>query len=274
MPGDNPILRHWHTELGVFQKNLSLLNEHMNVEAVHDLRVAIKKLRSYFKLYLALFKKKNNGELFGETKKLFSVLGRHRNIAMSKQLLLSFTGKDKQVSDLVLLHLQLLQDQIGEYGLQVLHQYEKKNLDDLTNELDQSFQNINTEESVNSVKNVIRSSMENIKRDLKHFKSRSHLIRKHLKDIFYWSKIFDDDVVSTKLQIKAMDKVLDLLGNIQDHAILVTNLKYFRKTILSSGLREYDVLKKIETRVERKKERLLERANKMTEELMLKFPKN
>jgi hypothetical protein len=64
------------------------------------------------------------------------------------------------------------------------------------------------------------------------------------------------------------------LGNIQDHEVLSTNLKYFRKNILSSGLTEYDLIKKIETRVEKKKERLLERANKMTGELMLKFHKN
>ena len=274
MPGDNPLLRHWQTEIRVFQKNFSLLNEQMNVEAIHDLRVAIKKLRSYFKLYAALFKKKNTEELFTGTKKIFSVLGRHRNIEMSKQLLLSFAGKNKQVLDPLLVYLQLLQDQISDYGRQVLQQYETKDLNDLTNELEQDFQDFNIEEILNKVKEIMTSSIENIKRDLKHFKNRSHLIRKHLKDIFYWSKIFDDEVVFTKSQIKTIDKILDLLGSIQDHEVLVTNLKYFRKNILSGGLTEYDLIKKIETGVEKKKERLLERANKMTEELMLKFHKN
>src|ERR1051326_7925434 len=107
MPGDNPLLRHWQTQVLVFQKNLSLLKGQMNVEAIHDLRVAIKKLRSYFKLYASLFKKKDTEKLFAGTKELFSVLGRHRNIEMSKQLLLSFAGKNKRVSDPLLVHLQL-----------------------------------------------------------------------------------------------------------------------------------------------------------------------
>ncbi len=274
MPGDNPILWRWQTELQVFQKNLLLLQEQMNADAIHDLRVAIKKLRSYFKLYAALFKKKDTEKLFAGTKELFSVLGRHRNIEMSKQLLLSFAGKNKQVVDPLLVYLQLLQDQIGDYARQVLRQYETKDLNDLTNELEQDFQDFNIEETLSNVKEIITSSIENIQRDLKHFKNRSHLVRKHLKDIFYWSKIFDNEVVFTKSQIKSIDKVLDLLGNIQDHDVLVTNLKYFRKTVLSNGVAQYDLIKKIETRVEKKKERLLERANKMTDELMLKFHKN
>jgi CHAD domain-containing protein len=274
MPGDNPLLRHWQTQVLVFQKNLSLLKGQMNVEAIHDLRVAIKKLRSYFKLYAALFKKKDTEKLFAGTKELFSVLGRHRNIEMSKQLLLSFAGKNKRISDPLLVHLQLLQDQISDYSKQVLEQYETKDLNDLTHELEQDFQDSNIEEILNKVKEIMTSSIDNIRNDLKHFKNRSHLIRKHLKDIFYWSKIFDNEVIFTKSQIKTIDKVLDLLGNIQDHEVLVTNLKYFRKNILSSGLAEYDLIKKIEARVEKKKELLLERANKITRELMLKFHKN
>ena len=190
MPGDNPLLKHWQTELRVFQKNFSLLNKQMNVEAVHDLRVAIKKLRAYFKLYAALFKKKNTEKLFAGTKELFSVLGRHRNIEMSKQLLLSFAGKNKQVLDPLLVHLQLLQDQISDYGKQVLQQYETKDLNDLTNELEQDFQDFNIEETRNNVKEIIISSIENIQRNLKHFTNRSHLIRKHLKDIFLLVKNF------------------------------------------------------------------------------------
>src|SRR6266487_3544312 len=181
MPGDNPILWRWQTELQVFQKNLLLLQEQMNTDAIHDLRVAIKKLRSYFKLYAALFKKKDTEKLFAGTKELFSVLGRHRNIEMSKQLLLSFAGKNKQVVDPLLVYLQLLQDQIGDYARQVLRQYEKKDLNDLTNELEQDFQDFNIEETLSNVKEIITSSIENIQRDLKHFKNRSHLVRKHLK---------------------------------------------------------------------------------------------
>jgi len=144
----------------------------------------------------------------------------------------------------------------------------------LTTQLTQNLENLSTEESLNRVKDVIASSMENVKHDLKHFKNKSHLIRKHLKDVFYWTKIFDDEAIFIKTQIKTIDKVLDLLGHIQDHEVLISNLKYFRKTVLSDSISEYDMIKKMETRAERKKERLLEGANKLTEELLLNLHKN
>jgi CHAD domain-containing protein len=57
MPEENPILIYWQSELDVFNKNLLSLREQMNEEAVHDLRVAIKKLRSCFRIYSELVKK-------------------------------------------------------------------------------------------------------------------------------------------------------------------------------------------------------------------------
>ena len=87
-----------------------------------------------------------------------------------------------------------------------------------------------------------------------------------MKNIFYWSNIFDGEVFFTKPQLKNLDKILDHLGNIQDHEVLRTNLKNFRKTILSNTIKENELIKKIETRAEKKKENLLARADKMTEE--------
>src|SRR5215831_4740314 len=98
MAQDNPILRHWHLELHVFSKNFSVLQQQMNVDAVHDLRVAVKKLRCYFRLYLALSSQKRDKVAFAATRELFSVFGRHRNIEISRKLLVSFAGKNKEPS--------------------------------------------------------------------------------------------------------------------------------------------------------------------------------
>jgi CHAD domain-containing protein len=269
MPGENPILWHWQTELQIFHQNLLLLQNEMNTEAIHDLRVAIKKLRSYLKLYVVLHKKKDAEKLFAKTRELFSVLGKHRNIEMSKELLLSFVGKNKTLLNSLLLYLQLLQEQTAPYCRQALQQYDKGHLDELTGQLQQDLEKTGTEDVIAIVKSLIASSIENIKHNLKHFKDKSHLIRKHLKDIFYWSKIFDHDVFFTKSQLKTVDKILDHLGDLQDHQVLITNLKSFRKTILSDGAVEYDSIKKTETKAKKKKDTILEKANKMTEELIL-----
>ncbi len=94
MPDENPILIYWRSELEVFNKNLLSLQEHINEEAIHDLRVAIKKLRSCFKLYSALIEKKHKKKIPAGIDSIFSILGKHRNIEMSKKLLLLLGGKN------------------------------------------------------------------------------------------------------------------------------------------------------------------------------------
>jgi CHAD domain-containing protein len=273
MPSDNFIVRHWQAELQIFHQNFLLLKEQMNPEPIHDLRVSVKKLRSYLKLYIVLFKKEDTEELFAKTKELFSVLGKHRNIEMSKQLLLSFADKNNPVVNSLFVYLQLLQDQISQYCQQVLQQYETTSLDELTSQLEQAFEGIGTEETANKVKDMILSSLQSIKHNLKHFKNKSHLVRKRLKDVLYWLKISPDDLVFTKSGIKTIDKILDHLGNVQDYEVLITNLKNFQKTILANSLVEYDLIKKIRNKAKKKKDILLRKANEITKELISKVPK-
>ncbi|HEY1870884.1 MAG TPA: CHAD domain-containing protein [Chitinophagaceae bacterium] len=267
MPGSNPILRHWQTELEIFKKNFSLLQQKLNEDAIHDLRVAIKKLRSYFKLYLALSKKEDKGQLL-KTKALFSVLGRHRNLEITRQLSLSFAPKNSQKIKPLLVYLQLLQDQVAEYCLQAIQQYDIGELNKLTIQMIKEFENFEEHELHQETKNVIGSSIENVKDNLEDFHEKSHLVRKDLKNCFYWSKIFEEHLVFSKTEVKRMDHILDKLGNIQDHEVLITNLKNFRKAILSDAMKEYDMIKKMEGKAEKKKDDLLEKANELTQELI------
>ena len=269
MPDENPILRHWQKEHKVLQDNVSMLRDQMNVDAIHDLRVAIKKIRSYRRLDAALLNKREPGKT--ETiRELFSVLGRHRNMDIAKKLLVSFSDRKKPPLNAVLVYLQLLQDQITPFCQKIIKDFSEEHIDKWTNELNQDLENVNTAELMARVRRVMASSVKSVKHDLKHFKKKSHLVRKRLKDLFYWSNIFEDDIFFTRQQVKSLDKILDHLGSIQDYAVLITNLKNFRKTILASSMEEYDRVKKVEINAEKKKDALLKRANEMTEKLMSK----
>ena len=152
MPDENPILIYWRSELEVFNKNLLSLQEQINEEATHDLRVAIKKLRSCFKLYSDLIKKKHKKELPAGIDSLFSILGKHRNIEMNKKLLLSMGGKNTAFLNPILVYLQLLQDQAGEYSRPSIQQFESKKLEVLTNQMETGFENLNNEELLSKSK--------------------------------------------------------------------------------------------------------------------------
>lgn len=268
MAQDNPILRHWHLELQIFLKKFSLLQQQISADAVHDFRVAVKKLRSYFSLSLALSGQRRDKASFAQTRELFSVFGRHRNIEISRKLLLSFAGKNKEPVSPVLKYLQSIQDQVSQYCRRSIRQYEKQELDTLTSRVEKAFENFTTDDLINKTVNLVASSMSNIKENLKHFDERSHLIRKGLKDIYYRAKIFEDDRALSKSKLKSIDKILDHLGNVQDHDVMIKNLKGFRQTILSKGSGEYEFIKRIEARAKKKKKSLLEKAHEITHNLM------
>lgn len=269
MPDDNPILRHWHSQRKVLHDNCSVLRDGISVDAVHDFRVAIKKLRSYLKLQASLCNKKQPEDVTS-IRNLFSVLGKHRNMDIAKNLLVSLSEKDNPYPHSIWVYLQLLQDQITPYCEQVIQQFSEEDLDKLTNDLKEDFENVNTADLSARVGEVIADSTKTVRHDLAHFRKQSHLIRKHLKDILYWSHIFEEEIFFTKPELKSLDKILDHLGSVQDHEVLGRNLKSFRKTILSNSLEEYEIVKKIETKVESKKDALLEKAHTMTEELISK----
>jgi CHAD domain-containing protein len=268
MPDANPIPGHWQTQLQVFDHNFSLLQHEMNVDAIHDLRVAIKKLRSYLKLYSTLFEKKQHEELLGILRAVFSVFGKHRNIDIVKEIMPSLAEKNKPIPKTLLVYLQLLQDQVNPYCRQTIQEFKKDEFDKLTREVQQELENSDAAELQGKVKELITSMTKEIRKDLKHFKKESHLIRKQLKDIFYWSNIFDDQVVFTKQQLKTLDRGLDHLGNIQDIEVLITHLKNFRKTILSNSSAEYHLIKRMEAKAEKRQDALLEKAHRITENVI------
>jgi len=267
MGGDNPILRHWQTELQIFSKNFSLLQQQISEDAVHDLRVAIKKLRSYFKLYVTLSEKEFDKTLFASTAELFSLLGKQRNIEITRKSLLSLAHVKRESLSPVLIYLQLIQDQVGEYCRRSIRHYKKEELVELTTRLENGLESFSPEEILDGTRKLIASSMVNVKDHLNHFEEESHLVRKDLKDIFYRAKIFGNENLFPKEKLKTIDKILDHLGNIQDHEMMVKNLKAFRKTILSKRVDEYGFIKEIEDKAKKRKKDLLRKANEMTAKL-------
>jgi CHAD domain-containing protein len=268
VPEENPILLYWRSELQVFNENLLFLREQINEKAIHDLRVAIKKLRSSFKIYSELTKKKHKKGLPADINALFSILGKQRDIEMSKNLLLSLGGKNKALLNPILVYLQLLQDQAGEYSRPPIQQLEPQKLEALTIRMETGLANLSDDELLAKSRETIDTSVKKVEDDLRHFKERFHLVRKKLKDIYYQSKMFHGKSSFSKSQLKALDTILDHLGNVHDHEVLISNLKNFRKTILADTMKEYAMIKRIEERVKKKKDDLLDKAYESTEKLI------
>ena len=254
------LLRHWKKELQVFHKNLLLLRNSSNPEAIHDLRVSVKKLRSYSKLYSALFKNDQPIHFLAETKKLFSVLGKQRNIEISLELLHQF--KPKELLPPIQKHFEFYLRETRERSLSALLEYNADGLRSLTIEIEKIVSGIDDESIKPRLLGLIRSSISEVRRQLKDFDKNYHLVRKKLKDIFYWSDILPADFYFSKQELKTLKSILDDLGNLQDYEVLEINLRHYRKTVVAKGNDEYDDVKKLEESVSQDKQGLLDKADK------------
>jgi len=235
---------------------------------VHDFRVAVKRLRSYFKLYAAICGTEYHKKTFAQTTELFSVLGKHRNMEMSRDLLLSMVQKNREMLTPLLRYLESTLDEAAEYCRRSIKEYTMEELPKLTATVEEGLKDFSAEDVLGMTKSLIASSMERIRHDMAHFEEKSHLVRKALKDIFYWVKIFDDDEVLKKTEGKTADNILNRLGLIQDHEVMIKIVRSFRNTLLAKGTAEHEFIKKIEGRAKRKKKALLEQARDLTDKLI------
>jgi len=77
----------WKNEQGVLNKTLAVLKQQPETNAVHDIRVAVKKLRALLRLYVLLTEEQLWKYPLKETEDLFSILGKQRDIEICMELL-------------------------------------------------------------------------------------------------------------------------------------------------------------------------------------------
>ena len=93
MDGNNLILKNWLLQEKVFNENLILSRKRPTKISVHDLRVAVKKMRSYLRLKQQLTGKEWK-ESFSKISALFKSLGRLRDYDMSLTLIRKLERKE------------------------------------------------------------------------------------------------------------------------------------------------------------------------------------
>jgi CHAD domain-containing protein len=93
MEGSNQILKNWLQQEKVFNDSLILSRKRPTKISVHDLRVAVKKMRSYLRLKQQLTGKEWKGS-FSKKSTLFKSFGRLRDYDMSLTLIRKFERKE------------------------------------------------------------------------------------------------------------------------------------------------------------------------------------
>jgi CHAD domain-containing protein len=267
MRHSNFILLYCKEEQKVFNKNFEILGHGSDKNAVHDLRVSVKKLRACLKLYAIITKKKNWQSLFIETKNLFTILGKERDIEMCLELLSDEEKKSKSDYNNIKIYLQTMLQTAQTWTQYAIKNYHKTELANLTSLLSEGADKPTKEWLIEKTIDAINDNLQQIK----DYYKQPHKIRKLLKDVYYWLKMLPENVLADESLEKKLEGILDDFGNWQNDEMLLTKTKHFRKDNLPDSFEEYDSLKTLEKNVEERKEKLLKDVLHKTKQLPKKI---
>jgi CHAD domain-containing protein len=265
------LIRHWKKELQVFQDNYSILLKTSNTDAIHDLRVAVKKLRSYYKFYSTIFDL-NPSRAFVQTENLFAVLGKQRNVEICLEVL----DKQKEAEKIPGLHrhfkIYLTETELR--SKKALQEYNPEELKSLTTEIEKTILNEDEDSIKDKARNFFKTNLHDVIHQMHRFDETYHLVRKKLKDVFYWSKMMQPYFYFSSNELKLLDKALDRLGSCQDHEILRIQTRHYRRSFAVKGSQEFESLKELDKLIKDHKQKLLDEAHHMLKELLKEHKKS
>jgi hypothetical protein len=227
MPADNFLLVHWQNEVASLKKHFTGFSRE-NGGVVHKIRVNIKKLRAYLKLYLLITKNKEAREMFRDTEKLFTLMGEHRNLELNKLKAGEIACGNEALSRSWCEWLNTLQAQFN--IADALQQYNASGLDQLTSEMQQNLSHLHDDEILQKVSSINEHYIKKARHHMHHFRHNFHEVRKELKIIFYLGKICSTEELVSKQQLELLDGILDDLGHIQDDTVSLMLVEKFRST--------------------------------------------
>src|SRR6188768_2387619 len=261
MKEDNPILKNWLQQEKVFNENLILSRKRPTKMSVHDLRVSIKKMRSYLRLKEELTKDEWK-ESFSKKSILFKSFGRLRDYDMSLTLIRKLERKELLSFIFFKEYLSVNRSLTRKWAKQEAVKFNEYEPDVFT----EQFKLI-TGSNVEISERIIQLSALKIKKVrtlAKHFHKNAHEIRKQLKDVYYWLKICPKVMAESFINMKVLDLTLKYLGSFQDHFILKKKVKQYIKDLPKKN-EEKEMLKTLDKKLETAQKEILNKAIKKWE---------
>jgi CHAD domain-containing protein len=264
MANDNLILKNWLEQELVFLQNLKICRKRPTIDAIHDIRVAVKKMRSYLRLK-DLFIDEAWKDEFSKIAALFKSTGRLRDLDKSLHVIRNYEHKESITYNFLKEYLVKTRGLIRNWIKK-----ETRVFDLQTGVLVQQLRSLDVVDSeiIEKIVAVTAQKIKKLKNLGKHVKKNAHEMRKELKDVFYWIKICPEDLIGKSITIKALDKFIDELGHWQDHFVLRRKLKFYCKEV---ALREEkEQLKDLDKKLANGQDDILQKAKEKLQEIEIK----
>ncbi len=259
MEADNFILQNYKDQQKIFDVNLNIIRKRPTKKTVHDLRVSVKKIRSYLRL-----QQKLTGEdwkqSFANIFLIFKSLGKLRDFDMSMSLLLKYQRSEKIQFPSLKKYFSVNRTLTRRWAKDAAIKFNEQELIFSLQQISTSLAAISNYELCDMIIESAGKNMKKVNQLTKHFQKNAHSIRMLLKDVYYWLKICPQDKVESFINLKSLDRVLNNLGRWQDHFIFRKKLKHFRKEYLLKGGEEVELVKIFEAKISTTQEELLDKA--------------
>jgi CHAD domain-containing protein len=265
MEENNLILKNGSQQKNVFVENLIISRKRPTKDSVHDLRVAVKKLRSYLRLNESFTKEEWRGS-FSEIKSVFKSFGRLRDFDMSLELARRSERK-WQISLLAFKqYLTINRSLTRRWAKEAANKFNEQQPI-----FDFHFSFFNSALVTDTSKKIINLSIvkiKKVKRLQKHFHKNAHEIRKQLKDVLYWIKICPKEFAESFIDIKHLDSSLKFLGGWQDQFIFKRKIRQYAKSLASKI--EKQTLARLGKNITMSQKELLVKAERKLNDLEIK----
>jgi len=263
MSGNNLILKNWLLQEKVFNESLFLSRKRPTKIAVHDLRVAVKKMRSYLRLKEELTKDEWK-ESFSKISALFKSFGKLRDYDMSLTLIRKLERKEFLSFIYFKEYLSVNRSLTRKWVKQDSLKFNEQEPDVFNEQFD--FLPATHEEVCEKIIQLSALKIKKVKNLTKHFQKNAHEIRKQLKDLYYWLKICPKGLAEGFINMKVLDRILTYLGNWQDHVILKKKIKQYIQDLPKRN-EEKIMLKELEKKLVPTQKEILDRAIKKWDEI-------
>jgi CHAD domain-containing protein len=256
--GKNLILKNWLQYENSFIKNLVTCRKRPTQLSAHDLRVAVKKMRSCLRLKKE-FTAEEWKDSFSGIAALFRSFGRLRDYDISLMLLRKMERKEHFSFPFFKEYLCVNRSLARKWAKQNAIRFNEPEPDCFIEQFE--LLNGNQEETVERILRLSSLKIASVKNLAKHFHKNAHEIRKQLKDVYYWLRLCPKDVAESFINMKVFDRTLKYLGNFQDHFILKYKLRQYRKDLAKKSA-ERVMLKDLDRKLETSQKAVLDRAFK------------
>ncbi|MCS7012260.1 MAG: CHAD domain-containing protein [Chloroherpetonaceae bacterium] len=273
MSNGSSLLPHWQKEAERFHQKVALLERRLSHPAIHDARVAMKKLRSYARLADKVMHTSLRVSV-APFATLYRTAGACRDAYNATQLLQTFSRQLEYRFPLFEAYLKIALQASARYLRKMFALLPISENEWLLLAEPQGLGKMLSAQTVQAMQDEVQALWENVKMPASSRDAEAlHELRKELKRLFYWLEVVPVSQTFAFRHHRELEDLNSLLGKWHDLYQLERRVRTFREELLGKGTNERRQLKLLLKEIEQRKRKRYEAMCEKLSFLLKAYPK-